>query len=226
MLNLIVILLLLAGEAWSQSSGSSSPTFRMTGGANLASNFVEQGLTQTEQDPNLQGEFWFNFGPQFRLGLWGSNVRYDETPTTHFWLKGNADVKVDFSADSNMIIKYSQNKYFKSNDRDGNTIGVHLNLSGYQIIYETDSNWEGTGDSANYVALAKDTQMWGDYIWNLHAGYTMPSGDVSSYFDARTGLGHKLKDIFVNGSVSYATLSGDLKDRGGVQFILSASVKF
>lgn len=219
------LLVLIVTQAWGQSSGN-SPTFRMTGGANLASDFIEQGLTQTENDPNLQGEFWFNFGPQFRLGLWGSNVRYDATASTHFWLRLNADIKIDFGTDANFIIKYSDNKFYKENNRNGSTLALHLNLGSYRVIYEDESNWEGTSEKATYIAIAKDTNVGGDYIWNLQAGYTQPEADIKSYFDVRTGLGKKLKDIFVSGHASYSNVQGDFEDRGRLTFFLSAAVQF
>ncbi|HRO67024.1 MAG TPA: hypothetical protein PL182_05630, partial [Pseudobdellovibrionaceae bacterium] len=80
---------------------NNAATYRLDGLVSLMSNFVESGLTQTDNDPALQGSFWFNFGPQFRMGLWGGNVSYDGQDS-HFLLKLNAELKVDFSQDSNM----------------------------------------------------------------------------------------------------------------------------
>lgn len=232
MLNLIVFLLLVPFSAWSQISGLSSssnsqPTFGLKGGATLTSNFVERGLTHTEGDPGLQGEFWFNFGPQFRLGLWGANVRYEEASTTHFWLRANADIKVDFSSETSMRIKYTENKFYRANNRNGSTIGLHFEFWGYRIVYDKDSNWEGTDDAAIYTGVGKDFAVSSDWIWTNDAGHTMPEGDgVKSFFDIRSGLGKKFKDIFLNGIVSYSTASGALKDRGKTAFILEAKVAF
>lgn len=224
MFNLIVFLLLFAVSAWSQTS---APSYLMNGGAILATNFVERGLTQTEGDPNLQGEFWFNFGPQFRLGLWGSNVRYEEASTTHFWLKLNGDIKVDFSGTSNMIIKYSNNMYFKANNRNGNTIGLHFNFDTYRVVYESESNWEGSESGATYFALGKKSVVWGNYLWNNQAGYTMPSAEgVTAYFDIRSSLGKNFRNIFVEGTATYANASGELKDRAKMAIFLSATVRY
>lgn len=199
----------------------------MTGGATLSTNFVEKGLTQTEGDPNMQGDFWFNFGPQFRLGVWGSNVRYDETSTTHFWMKLNGDIKVDFSPETNMIIKYSDNKYFKSNNRDGNTIGIHFDFGGYKIFYDMDSNWEGSDGKATYFGVGKAVLMGGDWVWNNMGGYTMPKVDgVTSYFDIRSSFGKKLKNIFVEGVATYANAPGPLKDRAKTSVFLSATASY
>lgn len=206
---------------------STQPTYRLTGAATLASNFVDKGLTQTKGDPGLQTDFWFNFGSQFRMGLWGANVRYDSTPTTHFWLKANADVKVDFSANAKMNIVYSENKYYKDNDRSGNLVGLHFDFWGWKIIYDMQSNWEGTGQKATYAAAETESPVWGEYIWANHAGYVMPEAEgVTSFFDIRTGLGTKAKDFVLMGSVSFSTATGEFKDQGQLAFILSATVGF
>lgn len=216
---------------FAQTSGSSTsstqPTFRMNGSAQLTSNYIEKGLTQTDGDPGLQADFWFNLGSQFRVGVWGANVSYDSASSTHFWLKANADVRVDFSQTSNLIIKYSNNQYFRSNNRDGNTIGVHLDFSGYKVLYEIDSNWQGTQDGATYAGLGKDFPIWNTWVWANQGGYTIPEADgVQSFFDYKTGLGKKFQDIFAIVSVSYSNASGSFKDQGELAGFLSVSVKY
>ena len=223
-----ISLFFLVSTAFCQGApaASTQPNFKLAGGATLTSNFVEKGLTQTKSDPGMQADFWFNFGSQFRMGLWGSNVSYDSASSTHFWLKLNADVKVDFSPQTNMVIKYSENKYFRANRRDGNTVGLHFDFSGYKILYEMDSNWQGTRAKSTYAGMGKDS-LAGDWIWTNQGGYTMPVADgVKGFFDVRTSLGKKMKDIFCSGGLSYSTAAGSFKDQGELAIILSASVKY
>lgn len=228
--KLVAILsLILCTPAFAQSegSGSTKPTYGMKGGATLTSNFVEKGLTQTDGDPGLQGEFWFDFGSQFRMGLWGANVSYDDASSTHFWLKLNADIRVDFSATSSMVIKYSDNRYYRSNNRDGNTVGVHLDFSGWKVLYEMTSKWEGTQERCTYAGLSKETTIWSNWIWANEGGYTLPEADgVQSFLNVQTGLGKKLKDIFAMASVSYSTAAGQFKDQGELALFVSAGVKY
>ncbi len=228
MSNFIVILILITTTAWAQKNRepAAAPTFGLSGSATLASNFVERGLTQTDADPGLQGDFWFNFGPQFRLGVWGANVNYENTATTHFWLRANADIRVDFSPEAAMFIKYSENSYYRANNRNGNTIGLHFDFWGYKISYEKDSNWEGTDKPAMHAGLGKDFSVFSSWLWMNTIGYTMPDADVDSYFHIRTGLGTQLKDIFLDLSVSYSTATDEFKDRGEMAFILRTAVTF
>jgi uncharacterized protein (TIGR02001 family) len=227
---LVFLFLSISTLVFAQGAGgtnSTKPTFGMRGGAVLTTNFVEKGLTQTDGDPGLQGEFWFDFGSQFRLGLWGANVNYDSASSTHFWLKLNADIRVDFNPTSALVIKYSENKFYRSNNRDGNTVGFHLDFGGYKVLYELDSNWQGTQAKTTYAGLGKDFTVWGNWTWANQAGYTLPESDgVQSYFDIRSGIGKKLKDIFGMVSVSYTTARGDFKDQGELAIILSSGVSY
>jgi hypothetical protein len=228
-LSLFSVILIFASVSTAQTSSSTStqPTYRLAGTATLASNFVEKGLTQTNGDPGIQTDFWFNFGSQFRMGLWGANVRYEDTPTTHFWLKANADVKVDFSQNAKMNIIYTENKFYKNNNRSGNIVGLHFDFWGWKIIYDMNSAWENTGKKSTYAGAGKDSIIWGDYIWLNEGGYTMPEGDgVTSFFDLRTGLAKKAKDILLKAEVTFSTATGDFKDQGALAFIFSASVSF
>lgn len=208
-------------------ASSTQPSYRLVGSATLASNFVDKGLTQTKADPGLQTDFWFNFGSQFRMGLWGANVRYESTPTTHFWLKGNADVKVDFSENTNMNIIYTENKFYKDNRRSGNTVGIHFNFWGWKIAYDMEGNWQGTRQKATYASAGKDSPVFGDYVWSNTVGYTMPEADgVTSYFDIRSGIGAKIKDFVLMGTVTSTTAARDFKTQGELAFLLSATVGF
>ena len=114
---LIVLSLAISNMSKAQTPGTAdaknsmnSPSYKLEGNAQLASNFVSRGLTQTNKDPGLQSAFWFNFGPQFRLGIWGSNVHY-EGIDSHIWIRLNGDIKIDFSANANLVMKYSNNNY-------------------------------------------------------------------------------------------------------------------
>jgi uncharacterized protein (TIGR02001 family) len=227
--GLLTFFAFLCEFAFAQSPGGSStqPTYRLNGGATLASNFVERGLTQTKNDPGVQSEFWFNLGSQFRIGLWGANVRYESTPTTHFWLRLNADLKVDFSENASMNILYKENKFFKSNDRDGNVVGLRLTFWKWKIIYDKESNWQGTQSEATYFGIGHEQTVWEDWTWSNSGGYLIPNAEgIASFFDVRTGLGIKAQDILLTGSVSYSTASGAFKDQGQLAFILSAQVNF
>lgn len=211
-----------------RSNNNAPPTFHMTGSAELLSHYVEHGLSQTDKAPALQGSFWFNFGPQFRLGLWGSNVKFPASDA-NIVLKPTADIKVIFSPNTDLILKYSENKYYNSNERDGNTVGLHMLTFGYRITYEIWSNWEGTHTSANYFSLGKVMSLWGgSWKWDNEGGYTMLKADgFSNYFDVRTMLGYQVtSQIFVQGGLTATSSKDQFNGAGDYFLILSARTEF
>jgi len=167
------------------------PSFKMSGDVSLLSNYVEHGLTQTNKDPSLQAAFGFNFGPQFKLGLWGSNVNFDSTE--HFLLKLNAELKILISTTTDFKVGYNNNRYFKTVTRDGGTTYVLATSHGYRIRYENDSNWEGSEYPAAHYSFGKAYDLSPTWKWDNEAGYNMivDVDNIANYFDLRTSFLYK-----------------------------------
>ncbi|QLY26027.1 TorF family putative porin [Bdellovibrio sp. KM01] len=222
-ISFIIILLGLNSAAL---AAENTPTFKMTGDVSLLSQYVEYGLNQSDGSPALQGSFWFNFGPQFRMGLWGSNTNFKNSDD-HFNLRANADIKIDFSQESNAVIMYSYSTYYKEGARNGNILGLHLNFGTYRVTLDNLSNWEGTKQRSMRIGFGKVTTVFTDWKWDNEAGYNTPDVDsISSYFDLRTALGFQWKAIFFEGAVTGTSAAGDLDGTGEIYFILSAKTGF
>lgn len=219
---LFAIMSVFVTKSWAQTptsprsgdAGGQAPSYKLTGEAELLTHFVHHGLSQTNQDPSLHGSFWFNFGPQFRLGIWGSNTNY-EGSDIHLWLRFSADIKVDFTENAQLFITYNQNQFYKSAARNGNTVGLNLGLFKYHVIYEIESNWDGTSTGSSYYAFQKNTDLWTTYQWNNQIGYSMVKvSGFTNYFDLRTALGTKLKDVFVEVSLTGTSAASQFNGRG------------
>lgn len=205
-----------------QETKSDVPTFKMNGEVNLLSNFIRHGLTQTNKDPSLQGAFGFNFGPQFKMGLWGSNVNYGSTE--HFLLKINAELKVQISPTSDFKLGIFDNHYFKNTTRNGNTTYLLITSHDYRIRYESEGNWEGTEESATYFSFGKASELNPSWKWDNEIGYTMVNvSTLENYFDLRSSFIYKggnnifyqitatatsVPDQFTNGQGDVAVLVG------------------
>lgn len=169
-----------------EESRGEIPSFKMTGDVALLSNYVEHGLTQTNKDPSLQAAFGFNFGPQFKMGLWGSNVNY--ASSEHFLLKLNAELKVQLTTNTDFKLGYFNNRFFKSDLRNGSTAYLVVTSFGYRIRFESQSNWEGTSSGATYYSFGKTFDINTNWKWDNEVGYTMISDvpSMSNYFDLKT----------------------------------------
>lgn len=208
------------------AEGNASPTFKFYGDVSLLSHYVENGISQSEKTPALQGSFWFNMGPQFRLGLWGSNTNFANSDD-RFNLRLNAEIKVDITQKTNLNIAYTKNNYYNGGQRNGSITGVHLKIDDYRILYDNYSNWEGTDESLTRYALGKNTTVWTDWKWNNEVGYNAPTlSSLENYFDLRTGLGTKWTQIFFEGALTATSNSSQLHGSGDLYFILSGTTEF
>ena len=222
----IGFIIILLGLCQANAAENTSPTFKMTGDVSLLSHYVEYGLSQSDKSPALQGSFWFNFGPQFRLGLWGSNTNFQNSDD-HFNLRANAEVKVDFSQTTNAVISYSESQYFKAGDHNGNIFGLHLNFRDVHVLFDHMSNWEGTKHASSRYAFGIDFHPWNTWLWENEVGYNTPDvTTMNPYFDFKTGLGTKWGAIFFEGSLTATSAPGDLDGTGDIYFILSAKTDF
>lgn len=228
----ILLLFLVLAFAWNASAADEggrtggTPTFLLNGSAELLSHYVDHGLSQTNNAPALQGSFWFNFGPQFRVGLWGSNVNY-KNGSEHLALKPSADLKVNFTSNTDLVLSYSQNLYYSTSNRNGNTLGLHLTTFGYRINYEAESNWEGTNSSATYYSLGKTFEIGRGFKWTNDVGYTMVQvNSMSNFFDLRSFVGYKLGQLFYQLGVTTTSNPGQFDGAGDFFIIGSATYEF
>lgn len=220
-----IIILVTSWQGLAAESGGASPTFQMSGDVSLLSHYVEYGLSQSDKSPALQGSFWFNFGPQFRLGLWGSNTNF-EHGDDHFNLRLNADIKVNFSANTSLVVSYSESKYYNGGDHNGNILGLHLNFWDYRVTYHRMSNWEASNNPSTRFGLGKVFTVFTSWKWNNEVGYNTPDiSSINPYFDLRTGLGTKWGPIFFEGAVTGTSESSQFNGAGDVFFILSATTE-
>ncbi|WP_373998190.1 TorF family putative porin [Bdellovibrio bacteriovorus] len=221
----IAFITILISSWTAQAADGTSPTFDLSGDISLLSHYVENGLSQSDKSPALQGAFWFNFGSQFRLGVWGSNTNF-ENSDDHFNLRLLGDIKVSFSQNTNLIISYAQSQYYNGGDRNGNIIGLRLNMFDYRIMYDSFSNWEGTDENSKRFAFGKFFNVFNGWKWDNEVGYNTPNIDeINPYFDARTGLGTKWGVIFFEGALTGTSESSQFNGAGDLFFILSASTE-
>lgn len=219
-------IILLGLSVRSFAAENASPTFKLSGDVSLLSHYVEYGLSQSDKSPALQGSFWFNFGPQFRLGVWGSNTNYPHSDD-HFNLRANGDITINFSQTSNAVIMYSHSTYYNGGDRNGNILGLHLNFGDYHVNYDEMSNWEGTNNRSVRYSFGKTSKLGTSWRWDNEVGYNTPDvSTVNPYFDLRTALGTDWGPIFFEGSVTGTTAASDLDGAGDIFVILSAKTGF
>ncbi len=227
MIWLVTILSLFTGPAFAEGEAAGTPpTFKMDGSAALMTNYMEYGITQTTKDPSLQGTFWFNWGPQFRLGLWGSNTNF-ENSDTHLHLKVAAEIKVPFSEHAGMTLAYFDHRFYKPETREGNTVELRLTFFDWTIFYEQISNFEGTQTKGSSYGFEKELPVFGNWKWKNTVGYvSVTEPGLNNFFWWETALGIKPGGIFYEVGGTYNSSASQFSGSADPMIFLRATVNF
>jgi uncharacterized protein (TIGR02001 family) len=211
--------------AWSQSKDSKNE-YQTEGTTSILSHYVHHGLSQTNKDPSLQTSILIPIGPQFRLGIWGSNVSYEGTDN-HIVIRIPFELKLEFNKDVDLTIGYSANQYYKSHTRDGNTTSLKLDVFDYIVIHEIESNWEGSETKSKYFAFNKTFKIGGDFLWENQLGYTVISVEnLQNYFDLMTAISGKADKLIYKFAVTATSVPSQFNGAGDAFGIFSLGFSF
>lgn len=204
--------------------GDSLPAGRLYGEAGLATNLVENGITQTEKAFAIQSGLGYKW-TLFRMGLWGSNVRFAGNDDT-LNLRLYAAYKFIFTNNADLNVRYDFNRYFTSGSRDGNIIALDLNLFKQHILLEENSNWEGIAKDRRW-GYSRDFQIPWNLDLTLNGGYNMIDDDnFSNYFDIRTTVSRRYADILYSFTNTFNSGSSQFDGRGDLMFFLGLAAQF
>lgn len=219
-------ILLCSNSTYAQAGRDGKSQYQTEGNASILSHFVHHGLSQTNKDPSLQTSLYLAVGPQFRVGLWGSNVSY-EGLDNHILIKIPAELRLEFNKDVNLTLGYSLNQYHKSRIRDGNTTALQLNVFDYLIIHELESNWEGTETKSKYFAFNKSFKVSNDFLWENQLGYTVISVEnLQNYFDLMTAISGKTNNLTYKLAITATSNPGQFNGAGELFGIFSLGFGF
>lgn len=213
--------------SYSQTSPSTTPSYQLSGNALLLSNLVRDGVSQSNNDPALVAAFLFNFGPQFNIGLKGSNVSYN-TSTAHLNLQLGGQLKIDFSSTSNFMLEYNLDQYYSDSSRNGSILKMNVvMLSKYKVIISMFSNWEGTATSASNYAFGYSQNVFGGWAWDNIIGYTMVQATgYSNYFNFKSEISYKIKPLVVGAGIEGTSASSQFQRLGDIGFIFFIGANF
>lgn len=176
----------------------------ISGNVGLASDYVFRGISQTDGHPALQGGLGYERGitndVSFYLGVWGSNVDFNDGGEATLELDGYGGVKFDagpVALDLGMIyyaypgaesdLDYDYMEYQVKAGHDFGFADVNA------IVSYSPDFFAGSG-SATYVQTNAAIPLVEELALNLHAGHQSISDNASfalpDYTDWSVGLGY------------------------------------
>jgi uncharacterized protein (TIGR02001 family) len=216
----IAVLGTLAASSLAFAAEEAKSDFTTSGSVGLFSQYIFRGLTQTDRDPALQGNFDINHSSGLYLGMWGSNVSWlrdqygvgQQNATDQTYYKSGGSLEIDIYGG------------FKS--EIGKT-GLGIDLGALQYYYPgtergRDQGWAKANTTEVYGALSygwlqakyshvvsKDAWGWGrtssvntdargTYYAELNA--TVPIGELigGGPLKGLSGIAHYGKQEFDN----------------------------
>lgn len=191
----------------------------------IGTNLVERGLTQTESSPAVQATLGYKW-EQFRVGLWGSNVKFTDSQDS-VNLRLFAAYKFIFTSNADLTVNYNLNRYYNDGFRNGTITGLDLNMFTYHVHYDRVENWEGTTADATRYGFSKEFEIATDFTVGTGIGYNMLNvEDMTNYFDLELSAGYQLAGLKYELVGTYNSGARQFGSRGGPFLFLNFSATF
>jgi len=192
----------------------------------LTTDYVWRGISQTDEDPAIQGGFDWEHSSGFSAGVWASNVDFDSDANTE------VDLYAGFSKEFNGVslsVGFIHYDYPSESDLDFNEVNFGIGYGPVSaMVSYTDEFGEGA-EEAIYYELGADFDLpFGGLALGLHAGYyDIDSSDGESYTDWKIALskevyGFGLELAYTDTDLSKTECGGDTCD-GRAIFTVSKS---
>ncbi len=185
---------LASASMMSMAEDTSPLGLTLSGNAALTSDYRYRGISQTFNDPALQGGFLLTHESGVYAGVWGSNV--DFGGTAHLELDpymGFATTLDSFA--SKPLLDVGLWYYAYPSESDLNWLEAYAKLTFSDVLVDKASLMTAINYSNDFLGLDTDA-------WYLNATYSVPFG--ASGFGGVAAVGYTLADEdYFNGEDSY-----------------------
>ncbi len=216
---LALICLLFSNVASAQAQKKANPnvpTYQLFGSAQLLTHFIDKGLSMSNNKPAMNASFLANLGSQFSFGFWGSNISYVQQPDDNFWFRMQGEVKIDFIKKGGLKVYLTDNHFYTSKQRNGQTLGVDVEYDKFVGKIEWMSNLEGTKTNGEYYRFGRIFNYKKGFKIALQGGYTNSrSPYIISFFDFNVEGRYFMNNYAnFNGGISMTSNLSQLSGRG------------
>ncbi|MEJ2390300.1 MAG: TorF family putative porin [Gammaproteobacteria bacterium] len=183
-LNTLIIcagVLGLATTAQADTTTTTTKNYSLTANADVTSNYVFRGETQTDDSPAIQGGIDFNHNSGFYAGAWGSNVKFPNAGGSTLEYDLYAGFKFPVNDQVNMDVGYITYNYMDSTVNDN--VGANEVFVG--------AAWKGL---TGYYYHGSAKNSYNDYQY-FDVRYAM---GLPNDFKLTLHYGHKVNDNYRN----------------------------
>ena len=195
--------------------------------ATAISDYVFNGISQTDSAAAAQIGINYSHVSGVFLGAWGSNVDFkDDAKLEIDYYMGYADqVNTDFSYDISFNY-YTYTGYSSSDNVDFGDIKLNLYVHDFGVQYSLANDYFASGKHAHYIAIDYDIALPATTTLTLKAGYSF--GDFfkdNEYFDLNATLSKTIGYFDITAAIIDTTVSDktSLTDR---RFVVGIGYQF
>ena len=204
------------------------PSYAISGNAKLMTNFIERGLSMSDNDVALNALFLVNLGSQFKFGFWGSNVSDLNSSDDNLWIKYIAEVYIEFQPSSKFHFYIHDEHFFKVDLRSGQRFGFEISYPRMSFLLERQTNFEGTGTTAHYYQFKYFQRLTDKYGGIGSFGYTQQrSAQYNDYFDnAATGYYKPFEKGQIELGFTLPSNTGQFGSRSKLNYFLAFALEY
>lgn len=183
-----------------------------SGQVTLATDYVYRGISQTREEPTIQGGFDVDSDLGLYAGVWGSNVAFDGSIELDYYAGFGGNAGEAFDYDVGVIYYHYPNQPRGQADSDFTEVYGNVSYKDLTAGMAVSNDFFGETGNATYLTLDYVLTLANDFALGFHYG-TQKIDDATDYDEYSVSLSRTLADIDLSLSWHDTDLSRD--DCGG-----------
>ena len=179
----------------------------------LTSDYVFRGVSQTDREPAVQGGLDYSFSNGFYVGMWGSNVDFNDSAGPDMELDTYVGWNHDLSDDWNLDLMLTRYNYFGERNYYGSVdynefVGKITYGGVYTFTTAYANDYANLNFSSWYYNLGAAWDLGNDWGLNAGIGHTQFGDNNGSYNDWNLGVSKTWKSLTTSLNYYDTNLSG------------------
>jgi len=192
----------------------------ISGNVTLASDYVYRGVSQTSEEPTIQGGFDVTVENGVYAGIWASNISFDGSVEVDYYIGFSNDILEDWSYDIGLIHYDYPNQVVASPDSDFQELYFSLSYQAFTVGIANSSDFFGETGSATYAYGEYDLSLPNDVSLVFHYG-SQGIDDAEGYDEYSMSLSKEISGI--DFSLSWHDTDVNSVDDSGSRIVLALS---
>lgn len=195
-MNNLTKCLLLCGCA----IGSNATSAEVSGNVSLGSDYVYRGISQTGENPAIQGGFDFEYESGFYAGIWGSNVGFDGSIEIDLYAGFGGSLTESLDYDLGVLrYEYPDDAQGGAAESSFNEVYASLSVAGFTLGVAYSPEFFAESGKASYLNLDYELALPNDFGLSFHYGKQSIDDNAAfgtpDYSDYSLGLTKTVSDV-------------------------------